>query len=104
WHDRAVFHFLTQAGAQDAYIGALRAATAPGGLVIIATFSPDGPEKCSGLPVQRYDVSDLTSRLGAGFELIEGFRRDHITPAGNVQNFTHAVLRRLPLSARQSAQ
>jgi len=95
WHDRAVFHFLTDAAAQDAYLVALRAATAPGALVLIATFSPEGPEKCSGLPVQRYGVADLARRLGDGFRLLEGLQRDHVTPKGGRQNFTHAVLRRL---------
>lgn len=95
WHDRAVFHFLTEQAAQDAYLRALERATAPGALVVIATFSRIGPERCSGLPVQRYGTDDLVLRLGNGFELIEGFEKDHITPGGGVQNFTHAAFRRV---------
>jgi 2-polyprenyl-3-methyl-5-hydroxy-6-metoxy-1,4-benzoquinol methylase len=94
WHDRAVFHFLTDPVSQNAYIGALHAATAPGAIAIISGFAPDGPEKCSGLPVVRYDASSLSKRIGANFELLSERREAHTTPGGAVQKFYYAVLRK----------
>ncbi len=95
WHDRAVFHFLTDAASQDAYIAALEAATEPGATAIMATFALDGPEKCSGLPVQRYSPQTLAARLGRSFQLIDEARETHTTPGGSAQHFSYAVLRRL---------
>lgn len=94
WHDRAVFHFLTTADDQDAYISALQAGTRPGAWVIMATFAPDGPEKCSGLPVQRYSSRGLASRLGAPFILMDEAVETHNTPSGNEQRFCYTILRR----------
>lgn len=94
WHDRAVFHFLTAAADQDAYIARLAAATRPGAAVILATFAPDGPETCSGLPVQRYDAESLAARLGAGFSLKRAFRDEHRTPGGAIQRFAWALFER----------
>lgn len=94
WHDRAVFHFLTEAAAQDAYIEALKAATAPGSTAIIATFALDGPEQCSGLPVVRYSPQTLAARLGPGFDLVAQAGEVHRTPAGGRQSFAYAALRR----------
>jgi trans-aconitate methyltransferase len=94
WHDRAVFHFLTDKTSQDAYIAALEAATESGAAVIIATFAPDGPERCSGLPVQRYSAESLAARLGAQFRLIDQRLEDHLTPTGAVQKFQYAAFRR----------
>lgn len=94
WHDRAVFHFLTDAASQDAYIRALDAATLPKAIVIISGFAPDGPEKCSGLPVVRYDAQSLSKRIGAGFELLAEKREAHETPGGAMQKFYYAVLRK----------
>ncbi len=94
WHDRAAFHFLTDGARQDAYIAALTRATAPGAAVIIATFALDGPERCSGLPVQRYSPETLSGRLGADFTLVSGRREEHITPKGAVQRFSYALLKR----------
>ena len=94
WHDRAVFHFLTEPTHQDAYIAALAAATAPGATVIMSTFALDGPEKCSGLPVQRYSAATLARRLGAVFEPIADEREAHTTPWGSKQRFIYAVFRR----------
>lgn len=96
WHDRAVFHFLTEPEAQEAYIAALTAATKPGAAVILSTFAPDGPERCSGLPVQRYDAAGLAQRLGADFALIDQAAERHVTPWGSVQSFTYAAFRRTP--------
>jgi SAM-dependent methyltransferase len=94
WHDRAVFHFLTDAGAQDAYISVLTAATRPGSIVIISTFALTGPERCSGLPVQRYSPAGLAARLGPGFMLEDEALEVHVTPWGATQDFAYAALRR----------
>ncbi|PKP65713.1 MAG: SAM-dependent methyltransferase [Alphaproteobacteria bacterium HGW-Alphaproteobacteria-7] len=94
WHDRAVFHFLIDSGQRDAYRKAMLAGLAPGGLAIIATFAPDGPEKCSGLPVQRYSPAQLGAALGDQFRLIESWGQDHQTPGGNVQAFNWCIFRR----------
>jgi len=95
WHDRAVFHFLTEPASQDAYIAALHAGTTAGSHVIMATFAPDGPEKCSGLPVQRYSPQSLAERLGAGFGLYAQDRESHATPFGTSQAFSYAAFRRV---------
>jgi SAM-dependent methyltransferase len=87
WHDRAAFHFLTEAADRDAYVARLKQAVRSGGHLIIATFALDGPEKCSGLPVVRYDPQALARTLGPGFELVESRRHDHLTPGGNTQRF-----------------
>jgi trans-aconitate methyltransferase len=87
WHDRAAFHFLTESMDRDAYVARLKKAVRPGGHVIIATFAPDGPERCSGLPIMRYDPESLASTLGPAFELAESRKHDHLTPGGNTQRF-----------------
>ncbi len=91
WHDRAVFHFLTSVGDQAAYAANASMAVRAGGVLIIATFAPDGPEQCSGLPVARHSAASLQAAFGAAFDLTESFERDHRTPWGSVQRFTHAV-------------
>ncbi len=94
WHDRAVFHFLTATVDQDAYISALKAATLPGAMAVMSCFALDGPEKCSGLPVQRYSPATLAARLGGDFELVSQASERHMTPWQSEQNFSYAVLRR----------
>jgi ubiquinone/menaquinone biosynthesis C-methylase UbiE len=94
WHDRAVFHFLTESSAQDAYIAALRSGTKEGSAVIMATFAPTGPEKCSGLPVQRYNAQSLAARLGPYFHLYAEAAERHPTPFGTTQDFIYAAFRR----------
>lgn len=94
WHDRAVFHFLTDPADRRAYRESLRANLEPGGLAVIAVFAPDGPETCSGLPVRRYDLPGLVHEIGPGFTLVHGQRRVHTTPWGAEQPFTAALLRR----------
>jgi 2-polyprenyl-3-methyl-5-hydroxy-6-metoxy-1,4-benzoquinol methylase len=94
WHDRAAFHFLTSPEDQDAYLRALDAGTAPGAVVIIFTYALDGPEKCSGLPVQLYSAATLSARLGPRFQLVKEGREDHRTPGGAVQKFVYAVFRK----------
>jgi trans-aconitate methyltransferase len=87
WHDRAVFHFLTEAADRAAYRAGLEKALQPGGALIMAGFAPDGPERCSGLPVQRWSPDALAAELGADFQLIEHRREEHHTPGGARQNF-----------------
>lgn len=94
WHDRAAFHFLTESAQQRAYAQAMRAALNPGGIAIIGTFAPDGPEKCSGLPVARHNAASIAAIFGAGFELISERRHEHITPGGSVQKFQFSTFRR----------
>lgn len=93
WHDRAAFHFLTDAGDRAAYIARLRRGLRIGGHAIIATFAPDGPEKCSGLPVARYDGASLGQTLGAAFELIHTERHQHATPWESRQSFQFSIFR-----------
>jgi SAM-dependent methyltransferase len=93
WHDRAVFHFLTDPADQRAYGESLRAALVPMGHVIVATFAPEGPETCSGLPVQRYDADALVAALGFGpGDIVRAEHRVHTTPWGATQPFTVVVL------------
>jgi SAM-dependent methyltransferase len=87
WHDRAVLHFLTVDADRAAYLRALQKAVRPGGLVVIATFALDGPEKCSGLPVRRYSPTSLAEFLGAGFVPIDSRAEIHKTPWGAEQRF-----------------
>jgi trans-aconitate methyltransferase len=94
WHDRATFHFLTDAKDQAAYADRLAAAVAPGGHAIIATFAPDGPERCSGLPVRRYAPEALAATVGPAFTLVRIRRHVHVTPAGGAQAFQYSALRR----------
>ncbi|MCP3374570.1 class I SAM-dependent methyltransferase [Bradyrhizobium cajani] len=94
WHDRAAFHFLTDPHDRAAYVERLRSAVAPGGQVIIATFALDGPEKCSGLPVQRHDSASLAAELGSEFELVETRREVHHTPWNSTQAFQFSRFRR----------
>jgi SAM-dependent methyltransferase len=94
WHDRAAFHFLTDAPDRAAYVACLREALRPGGHAVIATFALDGPQHCSGLPVVRYDAASLSEVLGDAFRLVETRRHDHHTPMGSTQRFQFSVFRR----------
>jgi hypothetical protein len=94
WHDRAVFHFLTTAQDRRQYLRALDAATGPGAAAVFGCFAPDGPQRCSGLPVARYLAADLAGQLGVQWTLIRQDREEHRTPAGVIQPFTWAALRR----------
>jgi len=95
WHDRAAFHFMITPAQQDAYLATLRAGTRIGSLVVMGAFALDGPDKCSGLPTQRYSVETLAARLGSDFVVVEHAREIHKTPWDSEQRFTFAVLRRL---------
>ena len=90
WHDRALFHFLTEAEDRVRYVAHVRDAVGHGGTVIIGTFAPDGPERCSGLPVCRYDAAGIGAELGEGFTLVETVAEAHRTPAGAVQSFSYS--------------
>jgi SAM-dependent methyltransferase len=87
WHDRAVFHFLTEAGQRRAYVERVEKALKPGGNLIVSTFGPSGPERCSGLVTMRYDASSLGSEFGDRFRLVESSLELHETPAGAEQQF-----------------
>jgi SAM-dependent methyltransferase len=89
WHDRAVLHFLLDFHEQERYVAVLRQALAPRGHVILATFGPAGPSRCSGLPVQRYSVEMRSALLGPGFEQRGSILEDHHTPSGATQQFLH---------------
>lgn len=89
WHDRAALHFLVRPREQEQYVAVLRSALASRGHVILATFGPGGPTRCSGLPVQRYSAERLSALLGPGFELRGSVLEDHHTPAGMAQRFLH---------------
>jgi SAM-dependent methyltransferase len=94
WHDRAVFHFLTDATDRQAYVEQVRRAVRPGGHVLVATFAEDGPEYCSGLPVVRYSAEGLHSEFGSDFQLIRSEHEDHHTPGGAEQSFLYCLCRR----------
>jgi trans-aconitate methyltransferase len=94
WHDRAAFHFLVEASDRAAYRRCLDEALKPGGYAIIATFAEDGPEKCSGLTVQRYSPESLAKELGEGFVPVESLRHEHATPWGAVQRFQFSLFRK----------
>jgi 2-polyprenyl-3-methyl-5-hydroxy-6-metoxy-1,4-benzoquinol methylase len=89
WHDRAVFHFLTAPQQRVAYVRQVARSVKPGGYVIVSTFGPEGPTKCSGLDVVRYDPDSLHSEFGASFRLVESSKELHKTPFGTTQPFLY---------------
>ena len=89
WHDRAAFHFLVEPADRRRYVDVLGKALFPGGNAIIATFAPGGPQRCSGLDVERYDAKRLAGELGAGFTLQEQSAQVHVTPGGREQRFCY---------------
>ena len=93
WHDRAVFHFLTAADDRRAYLVALRRTLQPGGIALISTFAMDGPPKCSGLDVIRYDEQSMLAELGTEFQLLEVRRETHATPWRTQQQFIYFCFR-----------
>jgi SAM-dependent methyltransferase len=96
WHDRAAFHFLTDAVDQASYMRVAGQAIASGGFAIIATFAPDGPDRCSGLPVARHDAGEILGQMGSAFQLLATRRHDHVTPRGVLQRFQYGLFRKLP--------
>jgi SAM-dependent methyltransferase len=91
WHDRAVFHFLTNRYYRERYATQVRHALRPGGFVIVASFGPEGPTRCSGLEVVRYSPDTLHAEFGAGFRLLATEREDHRTPSGRIQPFVYCL-------------
>lgn len=89
WHDRAVFHFLTSDDERAAYVRQALRAVKPGGHVIVSTFGPEGPQKCSGLDVVRYDAGTLHDQFGRRFRLLESHQELHRTPFGTNQQFLY---------------
>lgn len=94
WHDRAAFHFLTRVDDRRAYVQAAHRAVRPGGHAIVATFAEDGPTRCSGLPVMRYDAAALSAEFRPYFAPTRSAREIHRTPAGTAQSFVYCTLRR----------
>lgn len=93
WHDRAVFHFLTDPADRARYVAETRRAVRPGGHVIVASFAPEGPARCSGLEVARYTPEAMHAEFGAGFRLLDSVREDHQTPGGALQAFVYCLCR-----------
>lgn len=93
WHDRALFHFLVDREPRRRYVDTLRRALTPGGHAVLATFGPEAPPRCSGLPVRRYRAEDLEVELGPGFTLEASRTEEHATPSGTIQQFTYGLLR-----------
>jgi trans-aconitate methyltransferase len=95
WHDRALFHFLTNAQDRKRYVELLWQSVPIGGYAVIAAFAPDGPAQCSGLDVERYDSRSLQIELGAGLELVKAVQESHKTPWGAPQSFQYSVFKRV---------
>ena len=93
WHDRAVFHFLTDARDRARYVAQVQRVVRPGGHIIVAGFGPDGPSRCSGLNVVRYDPHGLHAEFGSAFRLLASAKENHRTPAGTVQPFVYCLCR-----------
>lgn len=96
WHDRAVFHFLTDPDDRRRYVEQARRAIVPDGHLLIATFAPDGPGRCSNLPVRRYDAEALSQQFGPDFRLVRQARVEHTTPSGGRQPFVFAQFEHRP--------
>jgi SAM-dependent methyltransferase len=93
WHDRAVFHFLRDRGARERYVAAVRRSLKPGGHIVVATFGPHGPEKCSGLEVMRYSPEELHAEFGPHFASLASATETHVTPWGAEQEFIYCYCR-----------
>jgi 2-polyprenyl-3-methyl-5-hydroxy-6-metoxy-1,4-benzoquinol methylase len=93
WHDRAVFHFLTSIEQRVAYVRNVARAVKTGGHVIVGTFGPEGPTRCSGLDVMRYDAESLHDQFGTRFRLVESSKELHHTPFGTTQQFLYCYCR-----------
>jgi len=94
WHDRAVFHFLTDAEDRRRYVNVVKAAVKPGGHIIVATFASDGPDHCSGLPVARYEPESMHEEFGDDFQLLNSAHETHPTPFGTQQKFVYCYCRK----------
>ncbi|KUL22698.1 class I SAM-dependent methyltransferase [Streptomyces regalis] len=94
WHDRAVYHFLTEPDERADYLASLERSLRPGGWLVVATFGPDGPTTCSGLPIVRYTHAELADQF-PGYQLVDTAGEEHLTPWGTSQQFTAILMRRL---------
>lgn len=94
WHDRAVFHFLTDEGDRKRYIELVLRSLKPGGHIIVASFGPNGPMKCSGLDVVRYSPSEMSETFGGNFEMLSSISETHNTPFGTSQEFVYCYCRK----------
>lgn len=94
WHDRAVFHFLTESQDRQRYIESVERSLKPGGHIIVASFAPDGPTKCSGLDVMRYSPEGMHAVFGSSFQLVESYRESHETPFATQQQFVYCYCRK----------
>lgn len=103
WHDRAVFHFLTESADRQAYVGQVRRALRPGGFALVATFAADGPTRCSGLDVARYSPDSLHAEFGSDFRLLTSQQHTHVTPWGTSQAFTYCLCQLVPHASTQHA-
>lgn len=95
WHDRAVFHFLTGTDDRRKYVDLIKHSLKPGGHLIIASFSLDGPQKCSGLEVIRYSPESMLDEFGSGFTLVKSLSETHNTPFGTTQEFVYCYIDKL---------
>lgn len=93
WHDRAVFHFLRQPSDREKYVANVRRALRPGGHILVATFGPEGPQRCSGLDVMRYSSDQLHGEFGGDFKKVESLTEIHATPSGGEQQFVYCYCR-----------
>lgn len=93
WHDRAVFHFLRGEDARRQYVAAVRHALKPGGHILVATFGPEGPERCSGLEIMRFDADSLHAEFGGAFRKVSSCTEQHTTPWGSIQEFVYCYCR-----------
>lgn len=100
WHDRAAFHFLTADIEIQKYVNTLRQGIRPGGILVIGTFSVDGPKKCSGIDIRQYSESSMTALLNASFEKIKCITVDHKTPSETIQNYIFCSFRKQELGGR----
>jgi len=94
WFDRAAFHFLTDARSVEKYVNVLKSSTDSSSIIIIGTFSKNGPIKCSGIDIQQYDEIDFRALFGASFDVLEVINTDHETPSGKIQNFNFVVMKK----------
>ena len=94
WHDRAAFHFLTKEEEIENYINAVQQSIKPSGILVIGTFSEQGPKKCSGIEIKQYSENSMTDRLKPYFEKIECYTVDHKTPFDTIQQFVFCSFRK----------
>lgn len=94
WHDRAAFHFLLEESEIEKYIATAQAHINPGGILVLGTFSVNGPKKCSGLDIRQYSETSMTELLARFFEKIRCFTVDHKTPSGSIQNYVFCSFRK----------